>query len=1457
MAREARQPGKGLLRFPFAATGKMRVKGQPLPKLESLPIKDQSGDILNAIYVEEKHDHTPRPISVVDMDFSVDRGGKAAQRRMEFLLKNGHPRLHLVELRAHHPRATCVPELPAVIASKTSGSTHIIPEPAARNRGVFYYRVVHAGHIEEQRQPYVFLAFTWDISSREPRRFFVDLVYAGDSKQDAHPTARHETLLDMLAAEVNRGGKGHPRWCGRLPLDGTTGVGCALHMRIVSETPLKVQVTLGSLPSTNGREMPGLDLRPTLWYPLEGFCCATEAGTQVRERIISYAAEIRAFRARNQPASSVTDDIATPTVAIIENLHAELRLRRHAVDPSLAHDAGMAAHGAYGKEVLTLGADAFATIGHQRQCTLAGYVIYRLVGAAGSSEGMEQHADYLVVSWTPADTYRSFYCAEFVRASAPMSPADASCRYALLLFTVLSRAERGHRVRREASLDAGAHHRPNIMDYTTLIAYMSPERQPTLSVQVATTQQQAPLLPLEGVATGSSKRVRRLSPIRITVENLHPTLILEDYQSFLVACANAHGNAEHPDEETGIACGELRTFYFLPISTRQLGVLTFTVRESQSISSAPCMVIAWRQAVEHGRDLFFHASVMTQDDSNSGANSAGQDGHGRVSPLVNLYPTVHSKRRHIFAQQHAGQLPNGVRFAVTTTLYRRRKSGELEATICLSADIGESDEARNAPEQPLSEGNMVINLQNFHPRMQLIEPHVYALDGQVTDWTSVALHPGKAGTIHVRQSRVHQQDSTSRVTGFALVRLDNFRSQDIPPGAYLLLGWRLCGAARHIYANVLSFGVPPIDRLRDAEACRRFFHGLLEPHLQPAGQEIAQCRILIPDTPGLFFWASMDLKGEARLEVMLRQLSSLPLHALSATPTLACRRRTTRRERRKRPPRRLSAPDASVVVVQGELLPAKGYDDTHDQIDSNRMTYGEENGRNSTAASWRRSMSERSQENYEKSLSNPSVLIIDDSMPQANPDDSVTAQLPGSVDEEEDMVENETGNRTMDADSLGVVPDDWESSSVHIMEAESILSLDQSVLDALHPIMRALTIADRRGNAVARLQVRADGLGYGAGAGAGALPPSYNAAYSQYGMPQPDYSRQPKFYEEPSLLLEEGPQHPTTQEKLPQPRNALPNFGSISSVRGLPQGSSHLYTAELDAMSLSIAPPAEPVWPHPPDEEASDIYILAGEEYVDYESPRTATYPDKDADGKESTTPLFSPKFPFAPQAAAYTLSNEKQPEPQAVPTETDQFSVPPRHPGRERAAAPQPPVTREPITSVELANQLSGGMLSFVGMYLAQGRDLSASSASCPGDYIYADATAQWSLASNTADNAGVAVTLVFAITAPILDADSVEQSDAWARLLLILRVQLSPDGSECSLGIAARRDDRGIISPSSLHHLQNLHMVMVANPVNGTTTRACTFDKRRFVRVTGEWQQAQHRLLILLEEGTSAATQ
>jgi hypothetical protein len=170
-------------------------------------------------------------------------------------------------------------------------------------------------------------------------------------------------------------------------------------------------------------------------------------------------------------------------------------------------------------------------------------------------------------------------------------------------------------------------------------------------------------------------------------------LILEDFQSFLMGCVPDEQTSgmcksrnEQPEDQC-LGCGQLRTFRFLAPSTRQIGVLTFGVRERRMILASPCLTVAWRQTAEQGRDLFFYANVMMQSSEQSFASAHGREDHGQVPPLANLYPTVFSKQRRVFAQHVAGELANGTRFTVTTTLYRRRQNSELEATVCLTADV--------------------------------------------------------------------------------------------------------------------------------------------------------------------------------------------------------------------------------------------------------------------------------------------------------------------------------------------------------------------------------------------------------------------------------------------------------------------------------------------------------------------------------------------------------------------------------------------------------------------------------------------------------------------------------------------------------------------------------------------------------------------------------------------------
>jgi hypothetical protein len=329
-----------------------------------------------------------------------------------------------------------------------------------------------------------------------------------------------------------------------------------------------------------------------------------------------------------------------------------------------------------------------------------------------------------------------------------------------------------------------------------------------------------------------------------------------------------------------------------------------------------------------------------------------------------------------------------------------------------------------------------MHLQNLHPKMRLTEPQVYSLDGRVTDWPSIALAPGKTGSIYVHRMRMKQQNNEDYITGFALVRLENYLGDEIPDQTYqvyLLLAWHLSAESRYIYANVIGFSLPPNDRLKDPEACRRFYYGLLEPHLQPAGQEIAHGRILKPNRPGIFFWASMETTGPAHLNVMLRQLTRLPIHALSAASNLACRRRTTRRLAQQRPLRRqaTTATASSVVFIRGEIMPGSD-DDTFYDMDS--ITDGHEDTEQPITVAEQTRQLVNALSDTGNELEQPSVLVLERAHTQQLPGQLLTAQLP--VDETHESVhEDAAGNETVAANELAIMPKDWEKKSALAAEA--------------------------------------------------------------------------------------------------------------------------------------------------------------------------------------------------------------------------------------------------------------------------------------------------------------------------------------------------------------------------------------------------------------------------------------
>jgi hypothetical protein len=223
---------------------------------------------------------------------------------------------------------------------------------------------------------------------------------------------------------------------------------------------------------------------------------------------------------------------------------------------------------------------------------------------------------------------------------------------------------------------------------------------------------------------------------------------------------------------------------------------------------------------------------------------------------------------------------------------------------------------------------LVIAHQSNHPDLTLLNVQMYSFTGKILQRpkTTVSTNDTTMGRMRYDKKAVDALEGS--VKGFILAQIADKFGNPIPGHTHIIIAWRLKGPKRTFFVNALTFTKPPIPRLKDRQIQGRFFRQLIQPRLCLAGQDIIHHRLLFQSAPGIFLGATLTHKPLAQkgssitlLHVVLRKASNLPLHALSAAPTLAKQRRTIRNLKRNRKEATQQVPTSpSVKIIDSESL---------------------------------------------------------------------------------------------------------------------------------------------------------------------------------------------------------------------------------------------------------------------------------------------------------------------------------------------------------------------------------------------------------------------------------------------------------------------------------------------------------------------------------------------------------
>ncbi|RKP05297.1 hypothetical protein THASP1DRAFT_32867 [Thamnocephalis sphaerospora] len=605
--------------------------------------------------------------------------------------------------------------------------------------------------------------------------------------------------------------------------------------------------------------------------------CATHAGSHMKAKLGHYAQTLSMASTNDNSNADHAPQVAAITV--VENLHKYVRMHRQSVKEALKGEERTRCTSV----VATQEADAFATLrAGLGGSTARGHILYRLESdrlnsglspdALHHSKRIKKQQDYLALLWELDNTESRFFTAELICADQQWLLDDPVGHHVFRLLMQLGRTECGEMLYRTTTLPSDSDAKG--ANTLAVAAHMSIGLSPTISVNVASS------LDSTAQAIQKSMPYEPLPTMRITLENMHPTLLLDQRQSFLVACTMEAGGAMLSDSE--MTCGETCTLQLTPNAERQLGAVVLRLRDTKLLMQTPHLVLAWRQAALPCSDLFFHADILRQDDTGKPIVTAA---------LADIHAQVYENGRGVYAQQLASVLSNGTHYALTVTVAPPSHDGVLDVRVCLTMDLEHVQAAPSIGKQVLvdTETDRFACVQNLHPSLSLHRPHVYHTDRDLVDFWNHDIIPGQMGMVRLEGAISADQPNEPR-TGFMLAQLARTWPAPIKEKLYLVAGWEVCDTNHLFYADILSFVGAPFEPLRSKTAQMNFYRRCIQPHLTESGSNTVRQHSIESCDIGLAVMAITSPCSPRRLDIVLRQRLSGPEQMFTAPWQLAAQR---------------------------------------------------------------------------------------------------------------------------------------------------------------------------------------------------------------------------------------------------------------------------------------------------------------------------------------------------------------------------------------------------------------------------------------------------------------------------------------------------------------------------------------------------------------------------------------
>ncbi|RKP09254.1 hypothetical protein THASP1DRAFT_28960 [Thamnocephalis sphaerospora] len=843
--------------------------------------------------------NTARPVQLSQPSQTGRVTDKSSVRRhqdLTLVLHNRSTEIQFTNPILHSPHANCSPSPPDNLSPNASFSMKTAPQPDVCNCGVLLYRIaIRRPGAEPEPSPGYYLAVAWKLS-RNPSDWLVDIVQLDPAldKQKAQ-TVVAKQMFGLLGAELHRGGSGRPRWKGCLMARGRGLVVCELQAHVTSEAAGRVDIALRTH-TASVSSMPRT-LPPPLWIPAVGFRHATVPGILAVKQALQYINDNRrkAVNAANDKGTKFT-----PAIVLVENQIPSLCLRRYAIDESLSYN--IAFDGENPKNIanaLSSGqtedapmimpceAEALATLNQQTQHILSGYCIYQL---ENTNAKKDEHAslarsltlgqgsvpnspaenilaqvrsgDFLLVSWTPTEAQKSAYSVELMQASTSFSVASPSWQCAMLLINALGLAVRGQCVVRTSPPGPSRIGQPttsSITKETTLaVGYYSLTKIPVISVD----------LTMPGLITKATGEPL-LPNVRIVVENAHAKLVLTNAQTYTISCVPIDADVRL---RASIGYGGTRIFQYGAASLRQIGVLTFDLQTAQQSGPTSCLVLAWRQSAEFGRDFFVYSNVMQEDDSKQGANTLS---------VVNVYSRVFNQKDSVFIQQMDGVLASNasLHYAIATSIRhvtRGRQNEEgVEITVRLTDDVPTcNEEVQQRDGQDLHE--LQVQVQNLHSGLQLADIRLFLTAGKEVQKPQSTARPGKIALARIQPAG---HDASTAMSGLLLAKFVGMSGESLDGDAYFIAGWTVSettdtAETRQFFAQPLASLPSPMESLEKGDIVPESLLDQMLQQAHSAGEQAQQHHVLSSDLPDALIQMTMNPQGPPKLEIVIRSSSN-------------------------------------------------------------------------------------------------------------------------------------------------------------------------------------------------------------------------------------------------------------------------------------------------------------------------------------------------------------------------------------------------------------------------------------------------------------------------------------------------------------------------------------------------------------------------------------------------------